>query len=92
MDGVRVEHFALYSAPAVRVPFDVLHEPVALAHPHDAAPANVTAHHPRQQERVALFKHLGGLLGVGDEVMFINVGGTLVPEPPRTSHVAESLE
>jgi hypothetical protein len=91
VDGVRVEHFALYSAPAARVLFDVLHEPVALAHPHDAAPANVTAHEPRQQERVALFKNLGDLVGVGDEVVFFDVGGTLVPEPPRTSHV-ESLE
>ena len=90
MDGVRVEHFALYSAPEARVLFDVLHEPVAGPR-HDAALANVTGHEPRQQEGVALFKTHGDLVRVGDVVVFINVGGTLVPEPPRTSHV-ESLE
>jgi len=86
---VRVGLFAFYTAPAARLPFYVLHEPVA-GHLHDAALANVTGHE-RPHEQVALVKLLGDLVGVGDEVVFINVGGTLVPEPLRTSHV-ESLE
>jgi hypothetical protein len=86
---VRVGNFAFYTAPAARLPFDVLHEPVG-GPLHDAALANVTAHE-RPHEQVALFKHLGDLVGVGDEVVFISGGRTLVPEPPHMSHV-ESLE
>ena len=84
--GVRVGPFALYTAPAARLPFDVLHEPHA-GHLHDAALANVTAHERGPHEQVALFKCLRDLVGVGEEVVFINIGRTLVPEPPHKSHV-----